>query len=91
MIGNEEIQQQSDITQYSFEQALKELETIVQQLEQYEVNLEEAITKYKRADELRQHCERKLQEAKLTIDKITIKAENNSEVTIHHEEITENY
>ena len=54
----------------SFEDALKELEAIVQQLERGQVKLDEAITAYERGALLKRHCEQKLAEAKMKVEKI---------------------
>ena len=59
-----------DISGLSFEDALKELEGIVQQLEQGKVKLDEAISAYERGAALKQHCEKKLAEAKMKVEKI---------------------
>jgi len=59
-----------DIAGLSFEDALKELENIVQQLEQGKVKLDEAIAAYERGALLKQHCEKKLAEAKMKVEKI---------------------
>jgi exodeoxyribonuclease VII small subunit len=59
-----------DIAALSFEDALKELETIVQQLEQGKVKLDEAISAYERGALLKRHCEQKLAEAKMKVERI---------------------
>jgi exodeoxyribonuclease VII small subunit len=59
-----------DIAGLSFEDALKELESIVTQLEQGKVKLDEAITAYERGALLKRHCEQKLAEAKMKVEKI---------------------
>ena len=64
-----------DIAGLSFEDALKELEAIVKQLEQGQVKLDEAITAYERGALLKKHCEQKLAEAKMKVDKIDIAAD----------------
>jgi exodeoxyribonuclease VII small subunit len=56
----------------SFEQALAELEKIVQDLERGQLDLEAAIQAYERGTLLKEHCERKLKEAKLRVDRITL-------------------
>ena len=56
----------------SFEQALAELEQIVQRLEQGKIPLEDAINAYERGAALKQHCESKLREAKERVDRISI-------------------
>jgi len=64
-----------DIEALSFEDALKELETIVQQLERGQIKLDEAIAAYERGAALKALCERKLTEAKAKVDKITLSAD----------------
>ena len=63
-----------EIEALSFEDALKELETIVQQLERGQVKLDEAIAIYERGVVLKRHCEKKLAEAKAKVEKITLSA-----------------
>lgn len=60
----------ADITKLSFEQALAELETIVRQLESGEVELEKSISIYERGAALRAHCDGKLKDAELKVEKI---------------------
>ena len=64
-----------DIAALSFEDALKELEGIVQQLERGQVKLDEAITAYERGAHLKRHCEQKLAEAKMKVEKIVFSAD----------------
>ncbi|MEA1941316.1 MAG: exodeoxyribonuclease VII small subunit [Pseudomonadota bacterium] len=59
-----------DIETLSFEQALAELESIVQQLESGEVELEKSIAIYERGAALRAHCEGKLKNAELKVERI---------------------
>jgi exodeoxyribonuclease VII small subunit len=56
----------------SFEAALAELETIVQQLESGDVELEKSIAIYERGAALKAHCEKKLREAELKVEKIVL-------------------
>jgi exodeoxyribonuclease VII small subunit len=65
-------QEKSDIAGMSFEQALQQLETIVQQLEKGQVPLEESIAIYERGTALKAHCESKLRDAEARIEKIVI-------------------
>ena len=60
----------ADIKKLSFEDALEQLEEIVQQLEGGEVQLEESIDIYARGAHLKTHCEQKLQAAREKVDKI---------------------
>ena len=59
-------------TDLSFEDALKQLEAIVRQLESGEVPLDESISLYARGDALKRQCEARLAAAKERIEKISI-------------------
>ncbi|MGH7045378.1 MAG: exodeoxyribonuclease VII small subunit [Stellaceae bacterium] len=61
-----------DIAAMSFEDALAELEQIVRRLEAGQVKLDEAIQSYERGAQLKQHCERKLNEAQQRVERIII-------------------
>ena len=58
------------IDEMSFEEALSELQNIVQNIESGKENLEDTIKQYERGNALKEHCDKKLKEAKLRIDKI---------------------
>ncbi|MFA5591835.1 MAG: exodeoxyribonuclease VII small subunit [Micavibrio sp.] len=64
--------QAQPIEKLSFEAALEELETIVRALETGRAPLEESIASYERGVALKNHCERKLSEARLKIEKISL-------------------
>lgn len=57
----------------SFEEALRQLEEIVRRLESGEVELERSITLSEHAEKLRAHCEAKLKEAQLRVEKIVVR------------------
>ncbi len=59
----------------SFEKALGELEEIVRALESGKAPLEESIEQYERGVALKSHCEKKLAEARLKIEKITLSSD----------------
>jgi len=61
-----------DITKMSFEVALAELEEIVAKLERGDAPLEESITLYQRGAALKAHCEGKLKDAQLKVEKIVM-------------------
>jgi exodeoxyribonuclease VII small subunit len=65
----------TDVSALTFEQALKELETIVARLEQGSVPLEESIAIYERGDALRNHCDRLLKAAEARVEKIRLGAD----------------
>ncbi len=56
----------------SFEAALAELEKIVQSLENGSIGLEESIAAYERGVALRQHCDSKLKDAQLRVEKLSL-------------------
>ena len=56
----------------SFEDALSELEAIVRKLESGDAPLEESITLYQRGAKLKAHCEGKLKDAQLKVEKIVL-------------------
>jgi exodeoxyribonuclease VII small subunit len=62
----------ADIAQLSFEDALKELETIVDRLEKGDVELEASISIYERGEALRAHCDKLLRSAEARVEKITL-------------------
>lgn len=62
----------ADIKKLSFEAALQELEKIVSELETGEVDLEKSIQVYERGTALKAHCEAKLREAEMKVEKITL-------------------
>ncbi len=64
----------TEIKKMSFEAALSELETIVEKLERGDAPLEESITIYQRGAALKAHCESKLKDAQLKVEKIVIDA-----------------
>jgi exodeoxyribonuclease VII small subunit len=61
-----------DVADLSFEEALAELEKIVRELEQGKSGLDDAIQAYERGAELKRHCEKKLNDAKAKIDRISL-------------------
>ncbi len=60
----------------SFEEALQELEQIVRRLEEGKTNLDEAIQAYERGASLRLHCEKKIKDARLRVEKIVVGADD---------------
>lgn len=60
-----------NIESLSFEDAIKELESIVRKLESGQISLEQSIDDYTRGTSLKNHCEKRLKEAKMKIEKIT--------------------
>ena len=63
-------EQGSDIAQMSFEDALRALEDVVRKLESGEVPLDDSISLYERGEQLRKHCQARLDAAQARIEKI---------------------
>ena len=62
----------------TFEDAMDELESIVNALDKGDVSLDEAIAAYDRGSVLKDHCEKKLNQAKMKVE--TIQSEENGEL-----------
>ena len=67
----------NDLKKLTFEKAMKELEELVDSLDKGDVSLDEAIAAYDRGSQLKDYCEKKLQEAKMKVD--TIQASDNTD------------
>jgi exodeoxyribonuclease VII small subunit len=65
----------ADIQTMTFEQALAELEQIVARLESGQAPLEDSIRMYERGAALKGHCEARLKEANLRVEKIILGAD----------------
>lgn len=63
------------MTEPSFEEAQKELETIVQRLESGQASLDEAITLWERGEELYRICSAKLDAAQGRIEELARRVE----------------
>lgn len=61
-----------DVSDYSFEKAVAELESIVARLERGDVALDESIAIYERGEALKKHCEALLSAAENRIEKIRL-------------------
>lgn len=65
----------ADVSEMSFEDALRELEQVVGKLERGEVPLDESIALYERGALLKGRCEAKLKEAEEKVAKLTLDAD----------------
>ena len=61
----------------TFEDAMKELENLVDALDKGDVSLDEAIGAYDRGSQLKDHCQKKLNEAKMKVETIQSSGESN--------------
>jgi exodeoxyribonuclease VII small subunit len=66
---------EAQISELSFEEALKELERIVTRLESGDAQLQEAIDLYERGDQLRRQCAARLDAAQSRIEAIRTDAQ----------------
>jgi exodeoxyribonuclease VII small subunit len=65
----------SEKKEQTFESAVKDLEKIVSELESGELDLDKSIEKYTEAMKLIQSCEKKLNAATKTVNKLVIRIE----------------
>ena len=61
----------------TFEEAMKELELLVDSLDKGDISLDEAIAAYDRGSQLKDYCQKKLNEAKMKIE--TIQSSDNND------------
>jgi exodeoxyribonuclease VII small subunit len=80
------LEKQSDIKSLSFEQALLELEAIVRKLETGQGALENSIEDYERGTLLKAHCQKKLADAKMKVEKIITTMDGKTAVAAFDEE-----
>ena len=66
-----------DLKKLTFEEAMKELEKLVDSLDKGDVSLDEAIAAYDRGSHLKDYCQKKLHEAKMKVE--TIQSSDNNE------------
>jgi exodeoxyribonuclease VII small subunit len=74
-------QEPGAVAQMSFEQALGELERIVQELERGQLDLDAAIKAYERGSALKAHCATKLREAQLRVERISLSSDGTAQAT----------
>jgi exodeoxyribonuclease VII small subunit len=63
--------QKNDISKLSFEEAIKELTSIVSKIEQGQIPLQDSLEQYERGMALIKHCRTILQQAEKRIEKIS--------------------
>jgi exodeoxyribonuclease VII small subunit len=61
-----------DLANFSFEEAMRELESIARDLETGKAKLDDAVRAYERGAALKAHCAAKLAGAKAKIEQITV-------------------
>lgn len=70
----------TDVAELSFEQAQAELEQIVEQLEDQQTGLEQALALWERGEALHAYCQSKLDHAAERIQRLTVSNEDVAEV-----------
>ena len=60
----------NEFEKLTFEEAMRELEKLVDDLDKGDVSLDEAIAAYDRGSQLKDYCQKKLHEAKMKIETI---------------------
>ncbi len=73
---------EKSVDDMNFEEALKELEQIVKTVDSGEKSLEDVIKAFERGSTLKMHCEKKLKEAKMRIEKIVKEDDNITSVNV---------
>ena len=69
--------EQKKIDEMSFEEAIRELESVVTALDRGDVALEDSISLYERGAALKARCEAKLKEAEEKVAAITLDSDGN--------------
>ena len=59
-----------ELEKLTFEEAMKELELLVDSLDKGDISLDEAIAAYDRGSQLKDYCQKKLNEAKMKVETI---------------------
>ena len=60
----------NEFEKLTFEEAMRELEKLVDDLDKGDVSLDEAIAAYDRGSQLKDYCQKKLHEAKMKVETI---------------------
>ena len=68
----------NELEKLTFEEAMKELEKLVDSLDQGDVSLDDAIAAYDRGSQIKDYCQKKLHEAKMKVE--TIQSSDNVEI-----------
>ena len=60
----------TELEKLTFEEAMQELEKLVDSLDKGDVSLDEAIAAYDRGSQLKDYCQKKLNDAKMKVETI---------------------
>lgn len=69
-------------TPASFEDAMKELESLIRTLEEGRLPLQDAVAAYERGVFLKNHCQKVLDEARLIVDTLSVGKDGEGNTTI---------
>ena len=67
------------IAEMSFEEALESLNKLLEEMEQAQLPLDDAVAAYERSAALRKHCQEKLKTAQMRVEKVLQNDERNVE------------
>ena len=67
----------TELEKLTFEEAMQELEKLVDSLDKGDVSLDDAIAAYDRGSQLKDYCQKKLHDAKMKVE--TIQASKNDD------------
>ena len=68
----------------TFEEALRQLEDIVSVLERGDISLDQAIAAYEKGTALKTHCQKRLEEARLKVEKIDVPGTGQAPQSAHN-------
>ena len=68
----------TELEKLTFEEAMQELEKLVDSLDKGDVSLDEAIAAYDRGSQLKDYCQKKLHDAKMKVETIHASENNDS-------------
>ena len=69
-----------------FEKALEELESLVEQLESGELNLDQSLHRFKRGIELTRHCQSVLEQAQQSVEQLLDPQDEDSSARFEHDD-----
>ena len=68
----------TELEKLTFEEAMQELEKLVDSLDKGDISLDEAIAAYDRGSQLKDYCQKKLHDAKMKVETIQVSENNDS-------------
>ena len=68
----------TELEKLTFEEAMQELEKLVDSLDKGDISLDEAIAAYDRGPQLKDYCQKKLHDAKMKVETIQASENNDS-------------